>query len=240
VSRPSRILIAARWPVGVLVTGWTYMWRTTPMYRREVEGSWDEDAPPEVAPDVDRTAIQESADGAGPQLHRRYHTRIADSRLDAVTLMARISADPQQVAPGALARFTKDEGEEGRMAVGDEWTVHMPGPWDGPIRVVDVTPTSFRFATLEGHLEAGQIEWHAWQDGDEVVFGIESWARSGDRLSDVMHNRLRMAKEVQLHMWSSVIERVVGFAGGRMVAGIDIETRRVDPEAFPATVSGVR
>ncbi len=34
----------------------------------------------------------------------------------------------------------------------------MPGPWDGPVLVVDQTPTSFRFATLKGHLEAGQIE----------------------------------------------------------------------------------
>ena len=43
------------------------------------------------------------------------------------------------------------------MAVGDEYVVRMPGPWDGPVRVVERTPTAFRFATLEGHLEAGQI-----------------------------------------------------------------------------------
>jgi uncharacterized protein (UPF0548 family) len=28
-----------------------------------------------------------------------------------------------------------------------------PGPWDGPVRVVERTPTCFRFATLAGHLE---------------------------------------------------------------------------------------
>jgi hypothetical protein len=60
------------------------------------------------------------------------------------------------------------------------------------------------------------------------VFGIESWARSGDRLSHLLHNRLRMAKEVQLHMWTAVIERVARRAGGRLERGIDIETRRVD------------
>ena len=32
--------------------------------------------------------------------------------------------------------------------------VRMPGPWDGPVRVVDRSPTWFRFATLRGHLEA--------------------------------------------------------------------------------------
>ena len=132
------------------------------------------------------------------------------------------------MAPGTLARFVKVEGDEGRMAVGDEFVVRMPGPWDGPVRVVDVTPTSFRFATLEGHLEAGQIEWRAADDDGALEFGIESWARSGDRLSDLMHNRLRMAKEVQLHMWTRVIERVARLAGGRLERGIDIDTRRVE------------
>jgi len=104
----------------------------------------------------------------------------------------------------------------------------MPGPWDGPVRVVAVTPMSFRFATLEGHLEAGQIEWSASDEDGWLVFTVQSWARSGDKLSDVMHNRLRMAKEVQLHMWTSVIEQAAELAGGRLVRGIDIETRRVE------------
>ena len=101
---------------------------------------------------------------------------------------------------------------------------------DGPIRVIDVSPRSFRFMTLDGHLEAGQIEWRATQEGDAIVFGVESWARSGDRLSAVLHDRLRMAKEVQLHMWSSVIEKAVKRTGGRLERGIEIETRRVDAD----------
>jgi hypothetical protein len=104
----------------------------------------------------------------------------------------------------------------------------MPGPWDGPIRVVDVTPESFRLATLAGHLEAGRIEWRAGDADGDPVFEIESWARSGDRLSSVMHDRLRMAKEVQLHMWTSVLERVAGRVHGSLPDGIEIETRRVE------------
>ena len=42
-----------------------------------------------------------------------------------------------------------------------------------------------------------------------VVFEIESWARSGDRLSNLLYHRVRMAKEVQLHMWISFLEGVV-------------------------------
>jgi len=93
--------------------------------------------------------------------------------------------------------------------------------------VVSVTPTSFRLVTLEGHLEAGQVEFRAWPDCD-LVFCVESWARSGDRLSSFLYGRLHMAKEVQLHMWTSVLERGAKLAGGRIIGGIDIETRRVD------------
>jgi uncharacterized protein (UPF0548 family) len=60
------------------------------------------------------------------------------------------------------------------------------------------------------------------------VFTIESWARSGDRLSRLLYEGLGMAKEVQLHMWTSFLERVASLAEGRMVGGIDIDTRRVD------------
>jgi len=224
----SRLVTSARWPVGILATAWAYTWRTTPLHRREARGSSEADAAPPLPAGVERAGVQTPEDGAGPLLHRRYRARILDAQLTAPELMARLGADPNQVAPGALAHFVKVGGGNGRMAVDDEFVVRMPGPWDGPVRVVDVTPTSFRFATLDGHLEAGQIEWHASDDGDGLRFGIESWARSGDRLSDLMHNRLRMAKEVQLHMWTAVIERTAKLAGGRLERGIDIDTRRVE------------
>jgi hypothetical protein len=229
---PNRMLTAARWPAGVLLTAWSYMWRTTPMHRRELQGVWEDDAPPTLPEDVDLEGVQGPEDGAGPLLHRRYRARIVDAQLDPSAVIATVSEDPNRVAPGSLARFHKDRGEEGRMAVGDEWTVHMPGPWNGPIRVVEMGPEHFRFATLDGHLEAGQIEWRAFAEDDALVFGIDSWARAGDKVSDLMHNRLRMAKEVQLHMWTSVLERVVGLTGGRLENGVDIETRFVEPGAM--------
>jgi Domain of unknown function (DUF1990) len=223
----SHLAMSARWPGGVLATAWAYTWRTTPLHRRELPGSWDQDGPPPLPADIERSDLHTPADGAGPLLHRRYHARIVDTELSAAPLIAQLGPDPNRVAPGTLAKFVRVKGDDGRLAVGDEFVVRMPGPWDGPVRVIEVTPTSFRLATLEGHLEAGQIEWHARDEAGALVFGIESWARSGDRLSDLLHNRLRMAKEVQLHMWTRVIERVARLAGGRLERGIDIETRRV-------------
>ena len=79
----------------------------------------------------------------------------------------------------------------------------VPG-WDGPVRVVEVGRCSFRLATLAGHLEAGQIEFRSSADDDSgVVFEIESWARSSSALVNFLYHRLRMAKEVQAHMWIS-------------------------------------
>jgi hypothetical protein len=106
----------------------------------------------------------------------------------------------------------------------------MPGPWDGPVRVVEVGPRSFRLATLTDHLEAGQIEFRAGTDGDMLVFEIESWARSSSPLVNLLYHRLRMAKEVQAHMWISYIEKVVELAGGRMTGGVEIKTERAEAD----------
>ncbi len=118
------------------------------------------------------------------------------------------------------------------LARGDEFVVRMPGPWDGPVRVIDVTPRSFRFATLTGHLEAGQIEFRV-SEGDDgmLVFEIESWARSSSRLVNLLYHRLRMAKEVQAHMWISFLEGVVKLSRGRMSGGVTIATERVEDRA---------
>jgi hypothetical protein len=230
-SRSRRLTTALRWPAGVALTSWTYMWRTTVLHRREIEGTPGEDGPPPLPAGVERSEVQEASAGVGPLFHRVYRSRVRGGRLSAADLMARLQADPNRVAPTELASFQKVHGEVGAMRVGDEYVVRMPGPWDGPIRVVAVGPRSFRFATLDGHLEAGQIEWAAADADGDLLFRIESWARGGDRLSYLLHHRLRMAKEVQLHMWTSVHERVARLAGGRLTGGIDIETRRVDAPA---------
>ena len=226
-SLPRRLRTASRWPPGVVLTSWRYMWRTTPFHRSETLGSLPDDAPPELPDGLLRAEVQEPSAGAGPLFHRVYRARIREARLEPEALVDEIAADPDRVAPSEFASFTKVLGDTGAMAVGDEYVVRMPGPWDGPVRVIERTPASFRFATLDGHLEAGQIRFAASRD-DLLVFRIESWARSADRLSDLLYDRLRMSKEIQLHMWTSVLERVVKLCDGRMTGGIEIHTRVAD------------
>jgi hypothetical protein len=231
-SLPDRATALFMWPVGVALTSWSYIWRTTPLHRSELEGSPEADLPPEPPPAASLHDVQRPEDGAGPLFHRTYTAVIRDPRWGAAELMAHLQADPNLVTPLAMARFRKTYGPPWRMERGDEFLVRMPGPWDGPVRAVEVTETSFRFVTLDGHLEAGQIEWRATDAENGLVFNIESWARAGDRLSALLHDHLRMAKEVQLHMWTSVAEKVAKRAGGHLEGGITIETRRVDARAL--------
>ncbi len=223
-----RVSTAARWPLGVALTSWRYMWRTTPVHRRELVGAEAHDGPPALPAGVGSDHLQEADDGVGPLTHRLYRTRILGARVSASELVERITRDLDQIAPSEFARFHKVRGRDGELVVGDEYVVRMPGPWDGPVRAVAVTPLCFRLATLVGHLEAGQIEFRASEDHRSLEFAIESWARSGDRLSHVLYTHLRMAKEVQLHMWTSVLERVATLAGGKLESGIVITTRRVE------------
>ena len=229
-SRTRRLVTASSWPVGIALTSWAYMWRITPLHRRELAGSMERDAPPSLPPDASRQEAQLSEAGVGPLYHRRYQALIVEPELSAEELMSRLAGDLNQAAPREFARFTKVLGDDASMEAGDEYVVRMPGPWDGPVRVVARTPTSFRFLTLDSHLEAGQIEFRVTSEDGGLRFTIESWARSGDELSRIMYHRLHMAKEVQFHMWTSFLERVVRIAGGRLQGGIDAETRIVDDE----------
>jgi Domain of unknown function (DUF1990) len=219
---------AARWPVGVALTSWRYMWRTTPINRSERPGSWPEDAPPPLPDGVVDDQVQRLRDGTGPLFHRRYLALIRGALVSPEELMAGLQRNPDCAAPTEFATFKKTAGKADSMRPGDEYVVRMPGPWDGPVRVVEVSPRCFGLMTLEGHLEAGQIAFRASGGDGRIEFEIESWARSGDRLSDLLYDRLRMSKEVQLHMWTSFLERVIRLSGGTRAGGLRIDTRRVE------------
>ena len=194
------------------------------MCRIETAGEADADAPPPLPAGVDTRDVQTTPDGYGPLYHRRYRVRIQGAKLSPATLTGALQPISTLSHRPEFASFQRVEGN-GPLATGDEYVVRMPGPWDGPVRVVEASEHGFRLATLTGHLEAGQIEFRARGD---LEFTIESWARSADRLSDLLYTRVRMAKEIQLHMWVSFLERVVTHSGGRRIGCIAIETRRVD------------
>jgi len=160
-------------------------------------------------------------------LHRTYTVRIVRSAVSAGALIDRIEANLNRVSP-EMAVFRKVRGGTDRLRPGNEFVVWMPGPWDGPVRVVHRDDASFLLATLDGHLEAGQIEFRAQPDGHAVLFEIESWARAGDKRADLLYNRLRLAKESQLNKWTHFCIRTAALAGGKPQGGDTIRTRRIE------------
>jgi hypothetical protein len=233
-SLRERTGIVLRWPIGLLLISWRYLWRITPVYRRDEEGGPD-DLPPTLTDSVDAEGVQGLDDGYGPMLHRCYTVRAVGPRVGPERAVAQLAARPNSATPKDAAVFVKTSGDGDTMEIGDEYVVRMPGPWDGPVRVVARSPSSFRFATLKGHLEAGQIEFRArcerGDSGDELIFEIESWARPGDRVSHLLYNRLLLAKEIQLNLWMETCLGVARNSGGQLRGGVQVHTRRVDDPA---------
>jgi hypothetical protein len=224
-SRPARLGTVLRWPLGIALVSWRYMWRTIPLHRSEEAGG-QADMPPQDVDGPLAERLQPAAEGVGQLLHRVYAVRIVNSPMSPGDLIDKVAANLNQIAP-EVAVFRKTWGTDDKMRRGDEFVVRMPGPWDGPVRVVRREEASFRLATLVGHLEAGAIEFRAERDGDALAFEIESWARAGDRLADLLYNKLRLAKEIQLNMWSHFCVRTAALAGGRPQGGITIRTHWV-------------
>ncbi len=103
----------------------------------------------------------------------------------------------------------------------------MPGPWDAPVRIVEahrLRPSGSRRSA--GTWRRGRSSSPPAGDGGTLVFAIESWARSGDRLYDLVYHRLPLLREMQLHMWTHVCEEVVRLVGGRAPDGVQVLTER--------------
>lgn len=218
--------VARRLPGMVRTTG-SYVAHRTSVDHQVV----DCDGPPLAAPDGDRdmpgdpATLLRRSDGRGPLYRRSYEVLVEDPRTGPQELITRLLVDPNRASPTEVSDFQATTGA--RRDEGAEFAVRMPGPWDAPVRVVERTPTSFRFATLRGHLEAGEIEFRAAEaDGGRLVFTIESWARSGDRLYDWLYDKVPLTREMQLHMWSHVCEQVAVMTGGRQVGNVKVTTHR--------------
>jgi len=224
-----RVQRVVRWSRGALQSGWEYLWRTRRVHRVEGPGSVPVDLPPPLPPDVQRGELQHVSEGVGPLMHRCYVMRVRDAELDADALIAAFAGRPNCASPQQLADFDKVHGQEGRLRVGDQFTIRIPGPWDGPVRVIEVDSRGFGFVTLDGHLEAGRIRFGARDLAPGCLeVRIEAWARGGDRLSNLLFDRIGINKEVQLHMWTSVLERLRQLSGGCYDRPIQATTKRVD------------
>jgi hypothetical protein len=220
-----------RWALGTAITVLRYSGQRVPTYLRHRRGRAVEVPDPARELPGDPATLQRSDEGHGPLFHRSFSIAVTDERLDEHQLLALVADDPNQVTPTEMARFETFDGALARdLQVGDELVVRLPGPWDGPVRVIERTPTTLRLATLRGHMEAGEIRFATWRDDrDFLRFQIDTWARSGDRLFHVLYETLPLGREIQQHMWSQFCRRVATASGGVRMSGAGCFTERIEP-----------
>jgi hypothetical protein len=177
---------------------------------------------------------QPAASGAGPWLERRYYLDVARPRLAPAQLMAQIQADLPHFSPELLADFKKQKGVQGEpLRVGDEFSIKILGPWNGSVRVTEVSATHFEFITLEGHPEAGRIcfEVHYLDERPgELRFEISSSARSRDGLVAFAYDTIGGGLLMQEATWVEFCHRVAQVSGGQAVAEVTVETYEHNPD----------
>jgi hypothetical protein len=237
-SANRRLRRLARWGLWSSLALARYLVHRVPMYRRN-RRRIDEPATPDFFRELpgDPDTVQRAVDGTGRLYHRRYSIAYTDGALGPAELISVLLANPNAASPVEFAHFEPVQTRSDEtLSVGDELIVRLPGPWDGPVRIVAVDDTSFRLATLRGHMEAGEIEFRAGRNEHGwTFFEIESWARSGDRMFRWLYDQLPVAREMQLHMWAHFCERVVRIAKGIVMSNVEMHTCALDPAAAHAT-----
>lgn len=173
------------------------------------------------------------AQGAGPLYHRRYWVRFITPQ-DPYALMQHIKANLASYTPSLLADFEKAHGRPWEMRVGDEYDVTILGPWNGSVRVAEVSPLSFSLVTLKGHPEAGHIRFslHPLDQADQanqaskaLKFQIESWARSRDGLVQFTYAGLKVGMWLQRGTWTTFCRRVMEWSEGEMLGRVQVKTQ---------------
>ena len=100
------------------------------------------------------------------------------------------------------------------MRVGDEYVVRMAGAVGRAGARRREQPDASAWPRSRTTSRPARSSSARPREGDFVVFEIESWARvEHEGSSTLLYDKLRMAKEIQLHMWTSTLEGVVRVVG---------------------------
>ncbi len=158
---PRPLTVLARWLLGTVLVTWRYLWETTPLYRAgECEGD-EQDRPPRIPTEAVDDTVQLAEDGFGPLFHRTFRVHIAGAEVDGARLVEQLCCHFEHFVPSEVVGIRVGELRAHGLNVADELLVEMPGPWNGPVRVVQRDSELLHLVTLRGHMEAGQVQFRA-------------------------------------------------------------------------------
>lgn len=201
---------------------------------REPAASADSRSRDHASGDAD---AQHVSSGTGALIHRRYEVALPPSGLQPADVLRLMQRHLTELAPSALADFTKTTGSELWFRIGDEYDITMLGPWNGRVRVTELSDTAFTLVTLDGHPEAGHITFSAMHQPDgegATVVLIESWARARDAVVNAAYSTMRIGKQVQAEVWITFLQRLAALAGVSDTPQVRITTEEL-PMDDPAT-----
>lgn len=239
-SRPSpwRLLLPLSVVAGAVGLFLRQRWtmKTSTQYVKMDIPAWVGDQKLPAAALQGETPIQYIRDGVGALFSRRYNVLMLQPQKSLPEVFQEMLSNIDQFSPTELATFEKTSGAPDSLAVGDEFFIHITGPWNGPVRVSEVTDHSFSFVTLEGHLEAGEIRFGlAIPDtSDALQFTIQSVSRSRDQVVDLAYDKLKAAQAAQTAMWTFFCSKVVELSGGDLAGDIEISTHEMPYQEFAA------
>lgn len=223
-AEPPQVHLArwVRWPGAIAVATWQYVAAFTHVSRHH---SVSDGPPPRLEEPADGDEVQPIDSGTGPLVQRTYRAHIAGTTVSPEELTERLARNLDRTSSSGVSEFVEQKTTDEAAGEGSEYRIRMPGPWDPAVRVVERTPTAIRFATLEGHMEAGQVELRAGRHDDgRLVFEVHSVARSGGPGFSVLYDRLKLAREMQLNMWMDFCTNVCSLAGGRLDGKLELVT----------------
>jgi len=188
-----------------------------------------------------RSDTQSASDGSGPLVHRRYEVELPDRAVSRDIVLRLMQLHLTELAPAVLATFEKSEGIDEVFRVGDEYEITMLGPWNGAVRVAEMTTDGFTLVTLDGHPEAGHITFTVREDATSrgaLQVRIESWARSRNSLVAAAYGTLGIGKQVQTEVWITFLQRLAVLAGVSTRPEVHITTESLADAADSAARHG--
>ena len=179
---------------------------------------------------ADLVPEQLPSEGVGSLIRKRFWADIRGSRHTPTELMEAFRQRCAEVMP---LEFSAEPGTPRVIEEGVTLTMALPLRGNVQVRAEEVAPRRVTFATVEGHMLAGAIQFTSGGEKRRGVrFSVEIHARPATTFDWVAVNTVGDA--MQNSNWEQVVGRVVELSGGEAPAGVQSESATLEEEEAKA------